>query len=94
MSEMITIEGKLRHNSGKNYNRKLRRAGQIPANINTGSATTSTLIEIDPKWISKVWQSGKQFNLLLEGNTRAVEIKEIHINPVKRDLYHLDLAYL
>jgi large subunit ribosomal protein L25 len=89
--ELIEIPGWKRSKSGKGHARKLRKLGKIPANILNKSQ--SELIEIDPKWLSKAWKSGKKFSLDLEGSKRTVVIKELQIDPVKRMALHVDLMY-
>ena len=91
-NELVTIEGKLREETGKGAARKLRAAGMIPANLLEKGKATS--ISIDPKWLSKAWQNGKQFNLVLDGATKKVTIKELQINAVKRSALHVDLMYV
>lgn len=91
--EMVTITGKLRTESGKGYCRRLRVDGKIPGNIL--DKTKSTMIELESKWLSKAWKSGKKFKLALEGEKEvAVRIQELQINPVKRSAVHVDLMYL
>ena len=91
MSELITIEGSLRTGRGKGYARRLRAAGKIPANILNKQQATA--IELDPKFLSVAWKSGKKFNLVLKGETKTVSIKELQIDVVKRSPLHVDLMY-
>lgn len=90
--ELVTIEGELRQETGKGACRKLRAQGKVPANIL--GATKTTMISLNPKWLSKAWKSGKEFNLLLEGVTKRVRIHELQINAVKRSPVHVDLRYV
>jgi large subunit ribosomal protein L25 len=92
MSELITIKANARTEIGKNYCRQLRVQGKIPGNIM--NKTQATMIELDPKFLSVAWKSGKKFNLDFNGDVRAVFIKELQINPVKRTALHVDLMYL
>ncbi len=93
MSELVTIEGKLRSETGKNFCRRLRAQGKIPANILVGSK--SQLIELEAKLLSKAWKgSDRKFNLSLDGVTKVVKIQELQINPVKRAPLHADLMYV
>lgn len=89
MSELVTIEAEPRTGTGKGVARKLRRSGKIPGNI-IGKAK-STPIELDPKWLSKAWQSGRKFNLVFQGETKVVKIHELQLNAVKRAPLHVDL---
>ena len=92
MSELVTIQAESRQETGKNYSRKLRSRGLIPASIlDLGKASVS--IALDPKWLSKAWKSGKVFNLEFAGSTKPVRIHELQVHPVKRTALHVDLMY-
>ena len=87
----VTIEATVRTGIGKSYTRKLRRNGKVPAILN--SKGQSTMLELDPKLLPRAWRDGgKQFDLVLEGRTQRVEIKELQLDPVKRLCLHVDLA--
>ncbi len=91
-TKLVTIEASERTSTGKSYNRKLRRAGKIPAVILEKGKSTS--IELYPKWLPKAWQAeGRQFELKLGGQTRKVAIKELQVHPLKRTAVHVDLVY-
>jgi large subunit ribosomal protein L25 len=91
-TELISIEGSKRDIKGKGAARKLRANGKVPANIlQAGKATSITL---DPKWLSRAWQNGKTFNLVLDGETKEVRMHELQIDPVKRTALHVDLMYV
>ena len=93
MSKLVTIEAKAREGRGKGYARKLRASGLIPANII--GAAKSTVIELDPKWLSKAWkQNDRKFDLVFNGETKQVIIKEIQVHPTKRSALHVDLMYV
>jgi ribosomal protein L25 (general stress protein Ctc) len=88
---VITIEAKLRTRSGKTYTNALRSSGLIPAVLNHKGQ--STLLELDPKLLSKAWRdNGREFNLALEGHSKKVRITELQLDPVKRLALHVDLA--
>tara|TARA_Y100001970_G_C13457172_1_gene473284 strand:- start:83 stop:367 length:285 start_codon:yes stop_codon:yes gene_type:complete len=91
-SQMITIEGNLRQQRKKSYCRSLRLAGKIPANILGKSE--STPIELDSKWLSKAWQSGRKFNLKLGEDLRPVKIQELQVHATSRKALHVDLMYI
>jgi large subunit ribosomal protein L25 len=89
--QYLTIEATTRTAGGKSAARKMRRAGKIPAILN--SQGKSTKLELDPKLLSKSWQlNDKKFNLAHEGKTQLVKITELQIDPVKRLALHIDLA--
>ncbi len=95
MSENIevTIEAVGRTGTGKSYTHKLRRAGKVPGVLLEKGK--STLLELDPKLISKAWKSGdRKFNLVFNGKTSPVKIHELQIDPVKRYCVHVDLMYV
>ncbi len=93
MSALVTIKGRLRNDDekGKNACRQLRRAGHIPANIL--SKPKSVPIAIEPKLLSLAWKSGKAFQLDLDGQVKAVAIKELQIDPISRNPLHVDLIF-
>ena len=88
--ELLTIEGSLRSTTGKGYNRKLRAKGLIPAVINDKEGKSISL-EINPKLLSKVWQSGKKFLLKIGKDSQKVFIQELQIDVMRREALHVDL---
>jgi large subunit ribosomal protein L25 len=86
----VTIAATARTKSGKGNSRKLRAAGKIPAVLN--GKGKSTLLELDPKLLSKAWLGGKKFNLDFNGKTTPVTISELQIDPVRRLALHVDLT--
>lgn len=88
---LVTIEASKRSITGKEYARKLRKAGKIPANLMEKGGNTN--LELDPKLLGKAYKSTKQFNLSLDGTTKVVKIQEICIDPIKRVPLHVDLVY-
>lgn len=87
----ITINGFAREGRGKSYTRKARKAGRVPAVLN--SKGKSSVLEIEPKLLSKAWQAGRQFHLNMDGVTKLVKITELQLHPVKRTALHIDLTY-
>lgn len=87
--ELVTIQGFSRTECGKNYARRIRKQGKIPANIL--NKNEPKMIELESKWLSKAWKSGKKFNLVLDGKEQVVRIHELQINSVKRSPLHVDL---
>ena len=92
MTEMLRIEGSLRHGIGKGYARKLRKKGLVPAVI-LGEKQSTILIELAPKWIGKAYRKGKRFLLTLDGSEREVLIQDVQIDPIKRSVVHVDLKF-
>lgn len=89
----LTIQATTRTGTGKSYTHKLRRAGKVPAVLLEKGK--STLLELDPKYLSKAWKSGeRKFNLDFNGKTATVKIHELQVDPVKRTCVHVDLMYV
>jgi len=88
--ELLTIDAKERQGSGKNYARKLRREGYVPAVFIQEKYSESLMIE--PKWISKIWQSGRVFYLNYKGHLHKVKIQEIQLHASQRRLLHADFV--
>ncbi len=86
---MVTIEATLRESTGKGHCRKLRKKGMIPANLMADGKSTS--LALDPKWLSRAWRTGREFELSFEGRTTRVRIHELQIDPVRREAKHVDL---
>lgn len=93
VSDLLTIEGFLRTETGKGFCRKLRKEGKrIPANL-LGQGDKSHL-ELESKLLSKVWKSGGVFNLKVENETKKAKIKELQVSPVSRLALHVDVQYV
>lgn len=90
-TELVTIAATRRTEIGKGYGRRLRRTGKIAGVILEKGKTS--MIEFDPKLLSKAWQGGKHFNLDFEGKVKKVFIKELQIDVVKRTPLHVDLVF-
>jgi ribosomal protein L25 (general stress protein Ctc) len=89
--ELVTIEGQLRSRIGSSASRKLRKSGMLPGNLmDKGKATA---IEINPKLLGKACKSGNKFSLNLGGSTKTVSIKELQVDPIRREPVHIDLVY-
>ena len=87
----VTIEAKVRTTLGKGNARKMRKAGKVPAVLN--HAGKSTILELEPKLLSKAWkEGGKQFLMSLDGQTKKVKITELQLDPVRRLALHVDLT--
>jgi ribosomal protein L25 (general stress protein Ctc) len=91
-NELLTIDGSLRSETGKGYNRKLRKKGLIPAAISKDGKSIN--LELNPKLLSKAWQSGKEFILTLGKDSQKVFIQELQINVMTREALYVDLKSL
>jgi ribosomal protein L25 (general stress protein Ctc) len=91
MSELITVDGKLRTKAGKSNNKKIRSSGRIPGSLQ--EKNTSTMIELDPKWLGKIYSTpGRSFILNLDGKQSTVKITEVQVDKLKRTPIHVDLV--
>ncbi len=90
-TELMTIVATRREGTGKGYARKLRQADKLPAVVLERGE--STAIELDPKLLAKVWQSGRRFILQLDGATHNALLHEVQIDAVKRTPLHADIMY-
>ncbi len=94
MSALVTIKGRLRSQDehGKNSCRRMRAQGEVPANLLENAK--STVIAVEGKLLSVAWKKGKTFQLEFNGTSKPVIIKELQIDPVKRNAIHVDLMYM
>ncbi len=92
--DQIVIESSVRETSGKGSNRKLRRAGKIPA-VLYGHKNESVSLEVDPKDIFKILHSDSGENTIFGLNVPGRErlnclIKEYQLEPISHSLLHAD----
>jgi len=84
----LTVEN--RTETGKSYARKLRADQKIPAVV-YGSGNPAINIEVSIREAEKALAShGSLINLMLGGDSKTVIVKDIHRDPVKGGLLHLD----
>ena len=84
----LTVEE--RTQTGKSYARRLRANQMIPAVI-YGSGNMATSIEVAVREVEKALAShGSLIDLNVGGATRTVIVKDIHRDPVRGTLQHLD----
>lgn len=89
-----TVTVRLREQTGKNANRRLRAAGEIPAVV-YGGAADSAAIRVDGKSVQSLIREGGEnavFLLQLEGTdrTRHTMIRDLQWNPLTGALLHID----
>ena len=89
-----TVTVRLREQTGKNANRRLRAGGEIPAVIYGGSAD-SAAIRVDGKLVLSLIREGGEnavFLLQLEGTeqTRHTMIRDLQWNPLTGAPVHID----
>ena len=89
-----TVTVRLREQTGKNANRRLRAAGEVPAVVYGGDAD-SAAIRVDDKSVQSLIREGGEnavFLLQLEGTdrTRHTMIRDLQWNPLTGALVHID----
>ena len=93
MSETMTIEVQPRQESGKNANRRARAAGKIPAVV-YGGGKESVAIEVDRKTLVDTMKGhgGENpiFLLKLGDKERHAMIRHLQLDPVSRQVIHID----
>jgi large subunit ribosomal protein L25 len=95
MSEQFHIQVRTREATGKNVNRRLRAAGQIPA-VLYGAAHETVPIQVERKKVEEVFRAGATENTIfllrrLESDQeRHARIRELQIDPVSREVLHID----
>lgn len=93
MSETMTIEVQPRQETGKNANRRSRAAGKIPAVV-YGGGKESVAIEVDRKTLVDTMKGhgGENpiFLLKLGGKERHAMIRHLQLDPVSRQVIHID----
>jgi large subunit ribosomal protein L25 len=94
----ISLEVSRRERSGKEYAKKLRRAGKIPA-IVYGAHREAVPIEVDRKSVSDLVHRGEHgirsiFLLKMAGTDqqRHAMIKDVQIDPISRTMIHIDFV--
>ncbi|MDI9412460.1 MAG: 50S ribosomal protein L25 [Bacillota bacterium] len=84
----LTVEP--RTETGKSYARKLRATQKIPAII-YGSGNPAINIEVGSRDAERALSaSGSLINLDLAGDSKTVIVKDVHRDPVRGTLLHLD----
>ncbi|MGE0173866.1 MAG: hypothetical protein AB7T49_13810 [Oligoflexales bacterium] len=92
MSALITVEGNVRQISGKSYTRKIRRDGRIPAILKEKTASDNRMVEINPKWLAKIYATSERTFLLdLGTEQKTVKITDVQVDKIKRIPIHVDL---
>ncbi len=93
MSETMTIEVQPRQETGKNANRRSRSAGKIPAVV-YGGGKESVAIEVDRKTLVDTMKGhgGENpiFLLKLGDKERHAMIRHMQLDPVSRQVIHID----
>jgi large subunit ribosomal protein L25 len=95
MSEM-RIEVQPRHETGTNQNRRLRSRGKIPAVVYGGAGKDAVPIHVDRKQLVDLLRGGGADNavfllkLASTGQERHAMIRDMQLDPITREILHLD----
>ena len=95
--DQISLKANLREGKGKEVAKKLRRSGQVPAVVYHRGEKSVHITVVDRE-ISKILHAAGGENILIsltiekekKARPRAVIIKEIQHDPVKRNILHVD----
>lgn len=88
------LSGSIRESHGKGAARVLRQAGQVPGVV-YGKGSKALSVAINPKDASKMLLSPLRRNIMIHLNLenqpqKTVMVKDLQIDPVRRNLTHID----
>jgi len=95
MTEQFHIDVHTREATGKNSNRRLRASGKIPA-ILYGAGHETVPIVLDGKKIQELFRGGATENTIFllqraeSDQQRHARIREMQVDPVSREILHVD----
>lgn len=95
MTEQFHIDVQTREATGKNNNRRLRAAGKIPA-ILYGAGHDTVPIVLDSKKVHELFRGGATENTIFllkraeSDQERHARIREMQVDPVSREIVHVD----
>lgn len=93
----IELQANTREGKGKGVARKLRAAGSIPAVLYGTDVETPLSLSLDPNDILDLFEQPKGKNVLFDvsvkdgSNVSNVMVKDYDVDPVRRNLLHVDL---
>ena len=94
MRRDITVTAQRRDTRGKNEARRLRRDGMSPAVV-YGSGTDPVAVAVDPREVHKILRSSSGHNTIfdidIQGEKAPVMVIDWQLDPIKRNILHLDL---
>lgn len=95
MMELKKFHGEIRTDIGKEAARRVRKAGRVPGVLYGADLETPVAISLDPKdmlpLVIREKNEGRLFDLVLDGETRQVFIKDFQVHPIRKNLIHMDL---
>ena len=92
----LKIEVQPRQETGTNSNRRLRSRGQIPAVVYGGAGKDAVPIHVDRRRLVELLRSGGGDNavfllkLASTGQERHAMIRDMQLDPITREILHLD----
>ena len=98
-----TLQSETRSGRGKNQTRQLRRNGRLPGVVygDSGgqSAQDTVAVSVDPDEVSRILHSNAGVNTLIgltidSGQSSQVLIKDYQLDPITRELLHVDFYRL
>jgi large subunit ribosomal protein L25 len=92
--ETTTLQAEVRDTRGKGPARRLRAQGKLPA-VFYGQGVEPTPLTLSPKELEKALRGERGrnvvFKLSVDGKDQLAMVKEVSIDPVSRELLHVDL---
>ena len=89
----LTVQSQIRHEFGKNANRRLRAAGRVPG-IVYGRNVAPVAVSVDPKDLDRILFSDTGhntiFTLKYQDQEKDVLIREYQRDPVGEEILHAD----
>ncbi|MGI6081526.1 MAG: 50S ribosomal protein L25 [Limnochordia bacterium] len=88
----LAIKAAARQATGKGPARRARVAGKTPA-VMYGAKTAPQMLELDARVLERLVEQGalgRLISLDLDGETRAVILKDVHRHPIKGTILHAD----
>lgn len=95
MTEQFHIQVHTREAAGKNANRRLRSAGDIPA-VLYGAGGDTVPIQVNRKRFQELFRSGATENTIFllqrmeSDQQRHARIREMQVDPISREIVHID----
>jgi len=91
----IVIDAQRREPAGKNANRRLRKAGRIPA-VMYGRMKDPVVVSVDPQVVSDILHSESGHNTIFSVRVDGLDpvnvmVKEYQLDPLRGNLIHTDL---
>ncbi len=94
MATQVTLDARLRSETGKGAARALRRAGLVPA-VLYGHGEETRACSVNTKDLERLITSGSHESTVIElklddGKTERVLIREVQIHPYRPEVLHVD----